>query len=90
LAIGPEGGWTEFEVNLFTQCNFIPVSLGNRILRTDVALISLITLLKDKLFRFYESNPKQPKIIISNEESIIENETTLGLPKKRARLSEEN
>ena len=55
LAIGPEGGWTDYEVGLFENCNFIPVSLGNRILRTDVACISLISILKDSIYRYLQN-----------------------------------
>ena len=37
LALGPEGGWTSFEVDLFTKAGFAPVHLGNRILRVEHA-----------------------------------------------------
>ncbi len=43
LAIGPEGGWTENEINLLTQHNFHPHSFGWRILRSDVACTALIS-----------------------------------------------
>ena len=40
IAIGPEGGWTEQEVELFTKkYGFGVTDCGNRILRTDVAVI---------------------------------------------------
>ena len=42
LAIGPEGGWTHYEVKMFAAHGFAPVSLGPRTLRTDVACISLL------------------------------------------------
>ncbi|HET6962808.1 MAG TPA: 16S rRNA (uracil(1498)-N(3))-methyltransferase [Terriglobia bacterium] len=38
LALGPEGGWTPFEVELFTQGGFVPVHLGDRILRVEQAV----------------------------------------------------
>ena len=38
LAIGPDGGWVPFEVDLFERCGFTPVSFGPRILRVEVAL----------------------------------------------------
>ena len=38
LAFGPEGGWTPFEVELFTQGGFVPVHLGDRILRVEQAV----------------------------------------------------
>lgn len=43
LAIGPEGGWSEFEVDLLTEHGFECVSLGWRILRSDVAAVALIS-----------------------------------------------
>jgi RsmE family RNA methyltransferase len=46
LAVGPEGGWTEpEELNLLTQeYNFQTVTLGPRVLRSDVAVIALMAL----------------------------------------------
>jgi len=45
IAIGPEGGWTEFELKMFAQHGFSQFSLGERILRSDTACISLISVL---------------------------------------------
>lgn len=42
LAIGPEGGWVDFELDKFIQQSFEPVSLGKRILRTDTAVVALL------------------------------------------------
>jgi len=42
LAIGPEGGWTDAEVEKLEQAGFIRYSLGARILRTDTATIALL------------------------------------------------
>lgn len=42
LAIGPEGGWTEAEVELLESKGFTRYSLGSRILRTDTATIALL------------------------------------------------
>ncbi len=42
FAIGPEGGWTEGEVEALEAAGFLRYSLGPRILRTDTALIALI------------------------------------------------
>jgi RsmE family RNA methyltransferase len=42
LAIGPEGGFTAYEVDKLTEASFTPVSLGSRILRTEVALAALV------------------------------------------------
>lgn len=44
LAIGPEGGWSEDELNLAESHGFLSVHLGNRILRTETAAVSAITL----------------------------------------------
>eukprot|EP00913_Durusdinium_trenchii_P011059 g10382.t1 len=43
LAVGPEGGWVDYEVGLFRQHGFIQVSLGRRILTTDVAIVQVYT-----------------------------------------------
>lgn len=37
IAIGPEGGWTETEVEQAIAAHFLPVSLGKRVLRTITA-----------------------------------------------------
>lgn len=42
LAVGPEGGWTDDEVALLEKHGFERYSLGQRILRTDTALIALL------------------------------------------------
>jgi RsmE family RNA methyltransferase len=38
LAIGPEGGWVPFEVELLSAHGFVPFSLGPRPLRVEVAV----------------------------------------------------
>jgi len=43
LAIGPEGGWTDYEVDLLGQHGFECVSLGWRTLRSDVAAVALVS-----------------------------------------------
>jgi 16S rRNA (uracil1498-N3)-methyltransferase len=40
LAVGPEGGWTEEEVNAFRQAGWISASLGSTILRAETAAIA--------------------------------------------------
>ena len=40
LAIGPEGGWTEDEMQLFQQSGWISASLGPTILRAETAAIA--------------------------------------------------
>lgn len=42
LAVGPEGGWMDDEVALLEKHGFERYSLGQRILRTDTALIALL------------------------------------------------
>ena len=42
LAVGPEGGWLEFEVDKFREQGFVAVKLGERILRVDTAVVSLL------------------------------------------------
>lgn len=42
LAVGPEGGWIDFEIEKFLSHSFQPVNLGSRILRTDTAVIALL------------------------------------------------
>ena len=42
LAIGPEGGFVPFEVDLLTRCGFLPVHLGARALRVETAVPALL------------------------------------------------
>jgi 16S rRNA (uracil1498-N3)-methyltransferase len=44
IAIGPEGGWTERELDRAIQAGFEPVSLGKRILRAITAPIAVMSL----------------------------------------------
>jgi 16S rRNA (uracil1498-N3)-methyltransferase len=44
--VGPEGGFTENEVNLARDAGFQIISLGHRILRTETAAISLISIVQ--------------------------------------------
>lgn len=46
LAVGPEGGWTDDEVAILESRGFSRYSLGDRILRTDTALVALISRLQ--------------------------------------------
>lgn len=45
VAIGPEGGWTPYEVDLFEAQGFETVSLGDRILKTEMACIAAVCML---------------------------------------------
>ncbi len=42
LAIGPDGGWVPYEIDLFSKHGFTPVSLGKRVLRGEVAVPSIL------------------------------------------------
>jgi RsmE family RNA methyltransferase len=42
LAIGPEGGFTEYELDALKERQFIPVALGPRILRTEHIVPALL------------------------------------------------
>jgi RsmE family RNA methyltransferase len=42
LAIGPEGGWLPYEVEKLVEAGCSPFHLGPRILRTEVALPTLV------------------------------------------------
>lgn len=47
--IGPEGGWSDQEINQFNRYSNKSISLGRRILRTETAAIAAITLLQYRL-----------------------------------------
>jgi RsmE family RNA methyltransferase len=49
LAIGPEGGWNGFEINLLEAHGFHAVGMGPRSLRSDTACIALLALVHDSL-----------------------------------------
>jgi 16S rRNA (uracil1498-N3)-methyltransferase len=48
-AVGPEGGFTEEEVAFAKDKGFVPVKLGQRILRTETAAIALMGILQYEL-----------------------------------------
>jgi RsmE family RNA methyltransferase len=45
LAVGPEGGWTAFELDLLESRGFARFSLGTRILRSDTACVAALSVL---------------------------------------------
>lgn len=45
LAIGPEGGWTPYELEQLQAHHFELIGMGSRILRTDTACVGLISVL---------------------------------------------
>jgi 16S rRNA (uracil1498-N3)-methyltransferase len=44
LLIGPEGGWTDREREQIVATSWIPVSLGNQILRTETAAVAALAI----------------------------------------------
>jgi len=48
VAIGPEGGWTPYELAMFAEHRFQSFHMGSRILRTDTACVGLMMLLNQK------------------------------------------
>ncbi len=48
-AIGPEGGWTDYEVDLFRTHGFTCVTLGERVLRSDIAVHAMLGILQVKM-----------------------------------------
>jgi len=51
--VGPEGGFSEEEIMLAKERGFIPVKLGQRILRTETAAITLVGILQYELGDLY-------------------------------------
>ena len=49
LAIGPEGGWTPYELEKLQAHDFNLFSMGSRILRTDTACVGLVSMLAELL-----------------------------------------
>ena len=50
LALGPEGGWTEDELQSFHQAGWISASLGNSILRAETAAIAATVIVASVLY----------------------------------------
>jgi RsmE family RNA methyltransferase len=49
LAAGPEGGWTDFELQLLDAHRFRVVGMGDRTLRSDTACVALLALVHSAL-----------------------------------------
>ncbi len=49
LAVGPEGGWTEDELQLFRQAGWISASLGKTILRAETAAMAATAIVASAL-----------------------------------------
>ena len=52
IALGPEGGWLDYEISSLRQREFVPVTCSSRVFTTDVALIALTSAISCRL------NPK--------------------------------
>jgi 16S rRNA (uracil1498-N3)-methyltransferase len=50
LAVGPEGGWTESELQSFRQSGWTSASLGNTILRAETAAIAATAVVASALY----------------------------------------
>jgi RsmE family RNA methyltransferase len=46
LAVGPEGGWSDHELQSFTERGFYGFTMGRRILHVDTAVVSLLAQLQ--------------------------------------------
>jgi len=44
LLIGPEGGWSQDEVEVAQRLGFVPVQLGPRVLRTETAPLAALAI----------------------------------------------
>ncbi len=49
IAIGPEGGWNDFELRLLERHGFAQAGLGSRTLATTTACIAMLSLVHDAL-----------------------------------------
>lgn len=49
IALGPEGGWLDHEIEELKQKKFVPVTCSSRVFTTDVALIALTSAIACKL-----------------------------------------
>lgn len=45
VAVGPEGGFIDYEVEKLIECRFAPIEIGARILRVEAAITKLTSLL---------------------------------------------
>jgi 16S rRNA (uracil1498-N3)-methyltransferase len=51
LAFGPEGGWTEAELEVFRDAGWISASLGNAVLRSETAAIAAMAIVLSERMR---------------------------------------
>ena len=48
VLIGPEGGWSQEEVQIAEQAKVVPITLGQQILRAETAAIATISILQSR------------------------------------------
>ena len=48
VAVGPEGGWTDFERRSLLDAGFVEVALGRRTFATDVACVALVAAVRER------------------------------------------
>jgi 16S rRNA (uracil1498-N3)-methyltransferase len=63
LAIGPEGGWNDFERGMLGAHGFHSIGMGRRTLRTDTACIALLTLVHDAIASLEEDRGSPRKMV---------------------------
>ncbi|KAK6588109.1 hypothetical protein RS030_71028 [Cryptosporidium xiaoi] len=92
LAIGPEGGWTPNELEDLVENGFNVVNIGERILKVEMALISLFSktelLLTDIELRNGREKPKRDKYWIKPNEEISIITRCCGITCKRKEMGE--
>jgi 16S rRNA (uracil1498-N3)-methyltransferase len=57
--VGPEGGFTQEEIGVARDAGFVPASLGNRILRSETAAITMVAVIQ------YEWGDLSPSNVIA-------------------------
>lgn len=50
-AVGPEGGWVDFEVEKLRAAGMVSFSLGTRILKVDTAVVAIHSRITQELER---------------------------------------
>jgi len=62
LAVGPEGGWVDFELQLLRSRGFKQVTMGPRVLTTETAVCSLVTLAADALAQLQQEEQQERRL----------------------------
>ncbi len=61
VAVGPEGGWNDFELALMERHGFTRVTLGGRTLRSDTACVALLSVVHDAMSG-HDGQLRAPKV----------------------------